>query len=78
MLTYCFRILDFFGISAEECPDVRIINIESDMAKYKPTTTEITAENLKAFSTEYLEGNLQVCGRMIFCSMTLVKETPDG
>lgn len=55
------RISEFFGIDAKEIPTVRLINLaDDDMTKYKPETTELATDNIKAFVTSVLEGKLKV------------------
>lgn len=55
------RISEFFGIDAKEIPTVRLINLEADdMTKYKPQTTELTTDNVKAFVRDVLDGKLKV------------------
>lgn len=44
----------------EEVPALRIIKLEEDMAKYKPKTSEITADSIKTFVTDFLDGKLKV------------------
>ncbi|XP_068672295.1 protein disulfide-isomerase 2-like [Montipora foliosa] len=54
------RISEFFGIDAKEIPTVRLINLaDDDMTKYKPQTTELTADNVKTFVQEVLDGGLK-------------------
>lgn len=54
------RISEFFGIDAKEIPTVRLINLaEDDMTKYKPQTTELTTDSVKAFVQDVLDGKLK-------------------
>lgn len=53
------RILEFFGMKKEEVPAARLIKLEEDMAKYKPETDDLSAENLKAFVESFLDGKLK-------------------
>lgn len=53
------RILEFFGMKKEEVPAARLIKLEDDMAKYKPETNELTAESIKKFVTDFVEGKLK-------------------
>lgn len=46
--------------SLSQYPTVRLIKLDDDMLKYKPEATEITAENLRAFLTEFFDGKLSV------------------
>lgn len=52
------RITEYFGLSDKDYPTVRLIKLDDDMLKYKPEATEITAENLRAFLTEFFDGKL--------------------
>lgn len=53
------RILEFFGMKKEEVPAVRLIKLEEDMAKYKPASSDLSAESLKNFVQDFLDGKLK-------------------
>lgn len=53
------RIMEFFGMSKKEVPAARLIKLEEDMAKYKPDTDDLTADNIKKFVEDFLAGNLK-------------------
>jgi len=53
------RILEFFGMKKEEVPSLRLIRLEEDMAKYKPTTTDLSVDSIKDFVQSYLDGKLK-------------------
>ncbi|XP_011498999.1 PREDICTED: protein disulfide-isomerase [Ceratosolen solmsi marchali] len=53
------RILDFFGLKKENMPAMRIIQLEEDMPKYKPESTDLTVDNIKEFVNTFLDGKLK-------------------
>merc|ERR1712136_437255 len=53
------RILEFFGMKKEELPAMRLIHLEDDMTKYKPSTADLTSEAMKSFVSDYLEGKVK-------------------
>merc|ERR1711981_318798 len=52
------RILEFFGLKEEECPDVRIIEMGKSMQKFKPPTSDLTEEAFTAFVAGVLDGSI--------------------
>ena len=55
------RIMEFFGLKKSESPEMRLIKLEEEMTKFKPETSDITAENVKTFVQKVLDGKLKVC-----------------
>lgn len=53
------RILEFFGMKKEEVPALRIIKLEEDMAKYKPESSDLTAEAIQGFVQSFIDGSLK-------------------
>jgi len=53
------RILEFFGITEKELPTFRAIKLGEDMAKFKPDDDTIELENIKAFVTKFMAGELK-------------------
>nr|CAD7588928.1 unnamed protein product [Timema genevievae] len=53
------RILEFFGMKKEEIPAMRLIRLEEDMAKYKPDTTDLSADKIKSFVQSFIDGKLK-------------------
>jgi len=53
------RILEFFGMTKEEVPGLRIIKLEEDMAKYKPESYDITEDNMRTTLDKFLAGELK-------------------
>merc|ERR1712002_29017 len=53
------RIMEFFGLEESELPSMRIIKLEEDMSKFKPESTELSEENIRAFVKQYLAGDLK-------------------
>jgi len=52
------RIMEFFGMKKDNVPSMRIIKMEEDMSKYKPTADEITTEIVREFVSAFLDGKL--------------------
>jgi protein disulfide-isomerase A1 len=53
------RILEFFGMKKEEIPSMRIIQLQEDMAKFKPEKADLGADSIKAFVQTFLDGKLK-------------------
>ncbi|XP_047993544.1 protein disulfide-isomerase [Leguminivora glycinivorella] len=53
------RILEFFGMKKDETPAARLIALEQDMAKYKPTSNELSANVIEEFVQSFFAGTLK-------------------
>ncbi len=53
------RILEFFGMKKEEVPSMRIIQLQEDMAKFKPEKVDLSADGIKTFVQAFLDGKLK-------------------
>jgi len=53
------RILEFFGMKEEDCPDVRMIEMGKAMSKFKPPTQDLTEAGFVSFCNGVLDGSLQ-------------------
>ncbi|CAG4946998.1 unnamed protein product [Parnassius apollo] len=53
------RILEFFGMKKDEVPSARLIALEQDMAKYKPTSSELNANTIEEFVQSFFAGTLK-------------------
>ena len=54
------RILEFFGLKADECPAIRFISLGEDMTKYKPETDSLKTDDVKSFVQSVLDGKVKV------------------
>merc|ERR1712088_455412 len=52
------RVMEFFGITEDNCPSMRVINMEKNMAKYAPESDDISATAVKAFVNGVLDGSV--------------------
>jgi len=53
------RVMEFFGITEEDCPSMRVINMEKNMAKYAPPTAGMTKDDITAFVDGVLDGSIE-------------------
>ena len=54
------RVIEFLGLKEEKMPTMRIIQMQEDVIKYKPESTEIEEENIKNFVTDYVAGKVPI------------------
>ncbi|XP_028395473.1 protein disulfide-isomerase 2-like [Dendronephthya gigantea] len=54
------RVSEFFGLTKDDVPTVRIINMtEQDMAKFKPDFETFSADALRKFAQDFVDGSLK-------------------
>jgi protein disulfide-isomerase A1 len=53
------RILEFFGMTQEDVPAMRIIQLKEEMTKYKPESSDLSEDTIRKFANDFLEGNLK-------------------
>jgi len=53
------RVMEFFGITDDDCPSMRVINMEKNMAKYAPTTDGMTTADITGFVNGVLDGSIE-------------------
>jgi len=53
------RILDFFGLKTDQLPTVRIVNLEQDLTKYKPSWDQFSESSMNQFAQDYLDKKLK-------------------
>jgi len=53
------RILEFFGLKEEDCPDSRMIEMGKQMQKFKPEDSELSQEKITAFVSGVLDGSIK-------------------
>ncbi len=53
------RILSFFGITKEECPTYRVIELDDAVVKFKPETIEFTFEAMKKFVNDAIDRKIK-------------------
>jgi protein disulfide-isomerase A1 len=53
------RILEFFGLKAEDCPSVRYIKLGDDMTKFKQPEHDLSSAAIKTFVQDVYDGKLK-------------------
>jgi len=53
------RILEFFGMKKSELPAMRLIHLEEEMTKYKPSSEELTLDAMKEFVQDFIDGKVK-------------------
>ena len=48
------RVMEFFGITEENCPDMRVINMEKNMAKFAPEKADLTGSSFDSLKVQKL------------------------
>lgn len=51
--------MEFFGLKKTEKPEMRLIKLEEEMTKFKPESSDITADNIRDFVNKVLDGKLK-------------------
>merc|ERR1712088_908860 len=52
------RVMEFFGITDESCPTMRVINMEKNMAKFAPEKDALSSDAITAFVNGVLDGSI--------------------
>ncbi|KAK4020411.1 hypothetical protein OUZ56_002392 [Daphnia magna] len=53
------RILKSFGMKKSELPAMRLIHLEEEMTKYKPSSEELTQDSMKDFVQDFIDGKVK-------------------
>jgi protein disulfide-isomerase A1 len=53
------QVLEFFGMKVSDCPALRFIQLDDDMLKYRPASTELTVTAMKQFVQGVLDGTIK-------------------
>jgi len=53
------RILEFFGMKKSELPAMRLIHLEEEMTKYKPSSEDLTLDAMKDFVQDFIDGKVK-------------------
>ncbi|XP_023228610.1 protein disulfide-isomerase-like [Centruroides sculpturatus] len=53
------RIMEFFGLKKEDAPDMRLIQLEEEMTKFKPPTSGLSEDNIRNFVQGVLDGKIK-------------------
>jgi len=52
------RVLEFFQLKPEDCPTLRLIQLEGDMTKYVPEKKDLDEATISAFVKDFVDGKL--------------------
>lgn len=53
------RVMEFFGLKKEDAPTIRLISLAKDMTKFKPESSELTAEVIEKFVQDFFDNKLK-------------------
>lgn len=53
------RIMEFFGLKKEDAPDMRLIQLEEEMTKFKPPVPGLEEEKIRSFVQGVLDGKIK-------------------
>lgn len=54
------RIIEYLGLKGEPIPNLRIIQMQEDVVKYRPESLEVSEDNLRSFVQDHLDGKVPI------------------